>query len=208
MANAPLTAGGWTPLHKACNQEGNPAVAALVLVGGGCRFAKTTQCRTPLELTTSKAIRELFRLGIDHWQHRHHAQHAMNEVARTLLLVDQRLDANAALLAPHMPAALPHLAKEIWLVALGFLRSADFMQEPMSGADSDPNDVFAWPQSAQALQRPCFRPPRRSDDARVPSKGNEGNNETLPVEKKYMQNSKVLVRATGAHVQSHSIETV
>ena len=75
------------------------------------------------------AITRLFASGVDYWQRRLHGRHgwAMKEVVRTLLLVDQRLDANAALLAPHMPAALPYLPKEIWLVALGFLRSADFM---------------------------------------------------------------------------------
>ena len=139
-------------------------MATLVLAGGGDRFATTAQGRTPLEVTTSKAIRELFRQGIDYWQHRRHAQHshAMKEVARTLLLVDQRLDADAERLAPHMPAALPYLPVEIWLVVLGFLRSADFMPpspnlapawlttnnpvhpayEIMSGTESDVDDIF------------------------------------------------------------------
>ena len=51
----------------------------------------------------------------------------MREAARTLMLVRQRLDATAALAG----GALPHLPEEIWLAALGFLRSADFMPRHM-----------------------------------------------------------------------------
>ena len=54
----------------------------------------------------------------------------MKEVARTLLLVRQRLGAHAPAAPAPAPAAgaLPHLPEEIWLAALGFLRSADFMR--------------------------------------------------------------------------------
>ena len=67
----------------------------------------------------------------------------MREVVRTLLLVDQRLDANAYLLAPDVPAALPYLPKEMWPVMCGFLRSADFApthtwpDRPDHASDSD-----------------------------------------------------------------------
>ena len=46
----------------------------------------------------------------------------MKEAVRTLLLVRQRLAAQS-----HQAHALPDLPEEIWLLALGFLRSADFM---------------------------------------------------------------------------------
>lgn len=77
------------------------------------------------------ALQELeavFLSGVDHWQPRYHGRHvhAMQELVRTLLLIDQRLDANAALLARGAPEVLPHLPKDLWLVAAGFLRSADF----------------------------------------------------------------------------------
>ena len=143
-ANAPRK-GGVTPLHRACRKEGNPAVAALVLVGGGDRFAQTTKHgNTPLQKTTSKAIRELFRLGVDYWQRRRHTQHAhaMRQAVLALLLTRQRLDA-CALPAPAAPARgratrasrqrqqppralLVHLPEEIWLLFCTFLRSADF----------------------------------------------------------------------------------
>ena len=145
--NAPRN-GGITPLHKACNMEGNAALATLVLVGGGDRFAKTTNHGgiTPLELTTSKTIRELFRLGIDYWQRRRHARHshAMRQAVLALLLARQRLGARAlpapALAAAHgratrasrrqppqqPTASLVHLPEEIWLLVCTFLRSADF----------------------------------------------------------------------------------
>ena len=52
----------------------------------------------------------------------------MKEAVQTLLLVRQRLDARALLdAAPAAAGSLPHLPVEIWLAALGFLRSADFM---------------------------------------------------------------------------------
>ena len=83
---------------------------------------------------------KVFASGVDYWWRRLHGRHgwAMKEVVRTLLLVRQRLDAHA--LAEPAPAAagallpLPHLPEEIWLAALGFLRSADFMP----GADFVP----------------------------------------------------------------------
>jgi len=144
-ANLSLVAGGWTPLHKACSGEGNPAMAALVLAGGGNRFTKNMDGRTALELTTSTAIREVFHQGIDYWQRRRHAQHAhaMRQVVLALLLARQRLG-TAALPAPALAPAhvratrasrqrqqptralLVHLPEEIWLLVCTFLRSADF----------------------------------------------------------------------------------
>ena len=76
---------------------------------------------------------EVFASGVDYWQRKRHGGHAwvMKEVVETLLLVRQRLDAHALanLGTPHAPLhpAFPHLPEEIWLVALEFLRSADFM---------------------------------------------------------------------------------
>ena len=107
-------------------------MAALVLVGGGCRFAKNAKGCTPLELTSSKAIRELYRLGIDYWQRRRHAQHshAMRQTVRALLLARQRLGARALPdLAPSRRQqphpTLARLPEEIWLLICTFLRSAD-----------------------------------------------------------------------------------
>ena len=69
----------------------------------------------------------VFASGADYWQRKRHGGHsrAMKEAVATLLLVDQRLDANAALLPPHTPARLPYLPKELWLVVASFLRRAD-----------------------------------------------------------------------------------
>ena len=62
-------------------------------------------------------------------------------MVQTLLLIDQRLDANAALLAPGAPTVLPCFLKELWLVAAGFFRGADHGTRP-------PNQ----PEAARLLQ--------------------------------------------------------
>ena len=73
-------------------------------------------------------LRAVFSSGVDYWSLREHGGHASatKEVVKTLLLVDQRLDTVAARLPPGTPAALPYLPKDLWLAAIGFLRSADF----------------------------------------------------------------------------------
>ena len=71
-------------------------------------------------------MRAVFLSGVDYWQHRRHGGHSweMRQVVLALMLTRQRLD-NAA---PPTPAAgaLVHLPEEIWLLMLGFLRSADY----------------------------------------------------------------------------------
>ena len=141
---------GRTALHDVCSIK-HAGLVEFLLVAGGCRFALTAPSQswrnfinqryghpatdggdTALALAAGdEAVAKVFASGVDYWQRRLHGGHgwAMKEVARTLLLIDQRLDANAALLAPHMQAVLPYLPKEVWLVALGFLRSADFMPQ-------------------------------------------------------------------------------
>ena len=124
---------GRTVLHEVCARK-HAALAEHLLIAGGCRFALTTAGHddyyqptkagdTALALAAGdKAITKVFASGVDYWRRGLHSGHgwAMKEAVRTLLLVRQRLDANAL-------AALPHLPEEIWLAALGFLRSADFM---------------------------------------------------------------------------------
>ena len=140
---------GRTALHEICKLK-HAALAEHLLIAGGCRFSltaagfdnqhsrfarhllPTTGGDTALALAANdKAAAKVFAAGVDYWQRRLHGGHgwAMKEAARTLLLVRQRLDAHA-LAAPGpvaAPCALPHLPEEIWLAALGFLRSADFM---------------------------------------------------------------------------------
>ena len=132
---------GRTALHEVCAAK-HAVLAEHLLLAGGCRFALTAAggffnrgCYagdTALALAAGdKAIAKLFVSGADYWQRRLHGKHgwAMREAARTLLLVRQRLGAHAlAALGPAAaPGAVPHLPEEIWLAALGFLRSADFM---------------------------------------------------------------------------------
>ena len=150
----PRDCDGRTALHLAALQR-NAEMASLLLVAGGCRFARETDPtdtrRTPLELADDskegKAVRAVFLSGVDYWQRRRHGGHswAMRQVVLALLLVRQRLDA-----APAAPAtarrttrqsrvagasatpraaaqALVHLPEEIWLLVCGFLRSADFL---------------------------------------------------------------------------------
>ena len=125
--------GGFTALHDACvdlRGATRTEMVELLLTAGGCRFQLDDAGKTPLDLAAGdRGVAKVFAAGVDYWQLRLHGGHgwAMKEVARTLLLIDQRLDADAALLAPHLPVVLPYLPKEVWLVALGFLRSADFM---------------------------------------------------------------------------------
>ena len=136
---------GRTALHEICAAK-HATLAEHLLIAGGCRFGLTVASRedhlthhpptaagdTALALAAGdKAVAKVFASGVDYWQRRHHGRHgwAMREAVRTLLLVRQRLDTHA--LAVPGPAAaagaLPHLPEEIWLAALGFLRSADFM---------------------------------------------------------------------------------
>ena len=124
---------GFTALHNACSHQ-NAEMTSLLLVAGGCRFAleaaPATTRRVPLELADDskegKAVRAVFLSGVDYWQRTRHGGHswAMRQVVLGLMLTRQRLD-NAA---PQAPAAhaLVHLPEEIWLLMLGFLRSADF----------------------------------------------------------------------------------
>ena len=134
---------GRTALHEVCAAK-HAALAEHLLIAGGCRFALTAAGQgisylptkggdTALALAAGdKAVAKVFASGVDYWQRRLHGRHgwAMKEVALALLLVRQRLDAPYEPPAPG-PAlaagALPHLPEEIWLAALGFLRSADFM---------------------------------------------------------------------------------
>ena len=54
----------------------------------------------------------------------------MRAAVQTLLLVRQRLGSHALLAqGPAAAGALPHLPEEIWLAALGFLRSANFLPQ-------------------------------------------------------------------------------
>jgi len=73
-----------------------------------------------------RALVAILLSGVEYWRRKHHGGHAwaMKEVVKTLLLVDQRLDAQAVL---NEPAGLPYLPKELWLAMCGFLRSADFV---------------------------------------------------------------------------------
>ena len=108
-------------------------MAEVLLVAGGCRFLRDERGATPLDCADGhKGVAEVFASGVDYWQRKRHGGHAwvMKEVVETLLLVRQRLDAHA-LANPGAAHAqvplLPHLPEEIWLAALGFLRSADYM---------------------------------------------------------------------------------
>ena len=133
---------GRTALHTICALK-HAALAEHLLIAGGCRFALTAEGHdhndrptkagdTALALSADdKAVAKVFASGVEYWQRRRHGGHgwAMKKAVRTLLLVRQRLDAQT-LVAPGSAAAagaLPHLPEEIWLAALGFLRSADFM---------------------------------------------------------------------------------
>ena len=129
---------GRTALHEVCAAK-HAALAELLLLAGACRFARTTASDyndtnagdTALALAAGdKAVAKAFASGVDYWQRRLHGGHgwAMKEVVRTLLLVRQRLDAEALTEPdPATPGALPLLPEEIWLAALWFLRGADFM---------------------------------------------------------------------------------
>ena len=150
---------GRTELHAICALK-HAALAEHMLIAGGCRFAHTTAGHdhngaptkagdTALALAAGdKAVTQVFASGADYWQRRLHSGHgwAMKEVVRTLLLVRQRLGAHAPA-APSPAAAggaLPHLPEEIWLAALAFLRSADFMPLPTPPAKTARGWRF-WP---------------------------------------------------------------
>ena len=141
---------GTTPLHIA-SYLGSLEVTRALLLGGGCRFHQTIVDHyvdhgtpgdgSPLGVTNSKDVRKLFHAGIDYWQRKLHVYHssAMKEVVRTLLLIEQHLDAGTAAAVRMARDLLPHLPEELWLETLGYLRSADF------GPSSEPK-VFelAW----------------------------------------------------------------
>ena len=108
--------------------------AALTTAGRGHGYddIPTKASDTALALAAGDtAVAQVFAPGVDYWQRRRHGAHgwAMKEAAWTLLLVRQRLDAlDPEALGPTAEdGATPHLPEEIWLAALGFLRSADFM---------------------------------------------------------------------------------
>ena len=131
-----------TALHWVCARKhaalAAHLLAAHLLTAGGCRFARDKKGNTPLDLAQGdKAVTKVFASGIDYWQRRRHGGHAwvMKEVVKTLLLIRQRLDTHAlvAAAAPAAGGGLPHLPEEIWLAALGFLRSADFMRARGAG---------------------------------------------------------------------------
>ena len=139
---------GRTALHLVCAHK-EAGLASRLLAAGACRFALDLKGSAPLGAACGDAaVRKAFASGPDYWQRKLHGLHscALKDVARVLLLVRQRLAAPAApalpalhpalhpapgpgvagTLAPH-PAPLPHLPEEIWLAALAFLRSADFV---------------------------------------------------------------------------------
>ena len=140
---------GWTPLHWSCYRD-NADMATLLLVAGGCRFAREAEPaetrKTPLELVgdakEGRAVRAVFLSGVDYWQRRLHGGHswAMRQVVRTLMLTRLRLDTSPPVRAAvavrvtrrraatraAAPHPLVHLPEEIWLLVCGFLRSADF----------------------------------------------------------------------------------
>ena len=125
------TASGRNALHLVCASK-HAALAAHLLAAGGCRFTLDLHGDTAVALAAGDAaVLKVFASGVDYWQRKRHGGHAwaMKEVAWTLLLVRQRLCAQA-LAAPGpaaAPGALSHLPEEIWLAACGFLRSADFV---------------------------------------------------------------------------------
>ena len=126
---------GQTALHMACSNK-DAARAACLLVAGASRSARDRGGSVPLDLAMAagdKAVLKVFAAGVEYWQRKLHRGHAwaMKEAVRTVLLVRQRLDDHHAPAKPEdldpAGAVLPHLPVEIWLAALGFLRSADFM---------------------------------------------------------------------------------
>ena len=139
---------GFTALQEA-TCTGNAGLVEIMLIAGGDRDARCAvsrihgDCRTKVGDTAlamaagTEVISQVFASGVDYWQRPRHGGHAlvMKEVVKTLMLVRQRLDALDAL-DTNVPAAttdandaraLPHLSEELWIKALGFLRSADFL---------------------------------------------------------------------------------
>jgi len=112
---------GWTALHSACRLHPNPNIAQVLLVGGADRSAPNDEGVTALQMAVHPVILAMFRMGIDYWQRRRHAQHspAAQEVVRALLCVQHRLEREN----PSVTVVLP---VEMWLLICTFLRSADF----------------------------------------------------------------------------------
>ena len=121
-------------------------------MAGGCRFALDGEGNVPLACASESgrrcsathnylfkhefsfaggeaAVRKVFASGIDYWQRTRHGGHAwvMKEVVRTAMLIRNRLKDHT----PASPAVVvfPDVPEEIWLAVLGFVRSADFMQQ-------------------------------------------------------------------------------
>ena len=135
---------GRTSLHDACSAGAHPTasspaahttedIVATLLVSGGCRFAVDDDGNTPMDLADGNpGVLGVFFSGVDYWQRKHHARHgwAMKEALLALMLVRQRLAGagQQGARAGGPPAlALPHMPEEIWLLACGYLRGADFM---------------------------------------------------------------------------------
>jgi len=118
---------GHTALHLACVHRflctARVETVELLLTAGGCRFRRTHAGNTPLDMEAGDVrVRKVFASGVDYWQRLRHCGHGwgMKEAVMTVLLVRQRadhLDAGASVCLP----------EELWLKALAFLRSADFM---------------------------------------------------------------------------------
>ena len=130
--------GNESALHFACSKHvadgrqvgfQSAEMAEVLLLTGGCRFLRDEGGNTPLDLAEGHTgLLKVFASGVDYWQRRRHGGHswAMREAVTTLLLVRQRLDAYSQVAALSAAPHLPHVPEEIWLVACGFLRSADF----------------------------------------------------------------------------------
>jgi ankyrin repeat protein len=122
--------GNMSALHIACTIESSATrveMAGLLLTAGGCRFQRNDTGETPLDMAAGdvRAV-EVFASGVDYWQRVRHSCHGwgMKEVVMTVLLVRQRVDGFAEGTSVPM---LVHVPEEMWLMALTFLRSADFM---------------------------------------------------------------------------------
>lgn len=116
---------GHTALHLACVHRylctARVETVELLLTAGGCRFRRTHAGNTPLDMEAGDVrVVEVFASGVDYWQRLRHWGHGwgMKEAVLTVLLGRQRvagLDAGVC------------LPEELWLMALTYLRSADFM---------------------------------------------------------------------------------
>ena len=125
-------------------------------MGGGCRFKlsahphyyteaeKTAENfgivggsdgskpKTPLDVAASEEVRKVFRSGVDYWQRKHHRHHSptmKEDVVLVLLLIRQRLDAQAgparvtATTAPTAPT-VPTLPARVGQQGLSYAAAA------------------------------------------------------------------------------------